>query len=83
MKKTIPQKLNKYPYVAGAIHTDPEILPKSILKRHNARYPYNTAADTINDIHQRNSKKKSKKTFRKSKSKSKLRNPWENFNSLA
>ena len=51
MKKTIPQKLNKDPYIAGAIHTDPEVLPKSILKRHNARYPYNTTADTINDIH--------------------------------
>ena len=38
-------------YIAGAIHTDPEVLPKSILKRHNAKYPYNTTADTINDIH--------------------------------
>ena len=51
MKKSIPQKLNKDFYIAGAIHTDPEVLPKSILKRHNARYPYNTTADTINDIH--------------------------------
>ena len=51
IKKTIPQRLNKDPYVAGAIHTDPEVLPRSILKRHNARYPYNTTADTINDIH--------------------------------
>ena len=50
-RKTIPQRLNKDPYVAGAIHTDPEISPKSILKRHNARYPYNTTADTISDIH--------------------------------
>ena len=51
VKKTIPQKLDKDPYVAGAIHTDPEVLPRSILKRHNARYPYNTTAGTINDIH--------------------------------
>ena len=51
IKKTIPQKLNKDPYVVGAIHTDPEVLPESIPKRHNARYPYNTTADTINDIH--------------------------------
>ena len=50
-KRTVPQRLNKDPYVAGAIHTDPEVLPKSILKRHNERYPYNTTADTISDIH--------------------------------
>ena len=48
-KRKIPQKLNKDPCVAGAIHTDPEVLPKSILKRHNERYPYNSTADTIND----------------------------------
>ena len=50
VKRTVPQRLNKDPYVAGAIHTDPEVLPKSILKRHNERYPYNTTADTISDI---------------------------------
>ena len=50
VKRTLPQRLNKDPYVAGAIHTDPEVLPKSILKRHNERYPYNTTADTISDI---------------------------------
>ena len=50
-KRTVPQKLNKDPYVAGAIHTDPEVLSKSILKRHNERYPYNTTADTISDIY--------------------------------
>ena len=49
-KRTVPQRLNKDPYVAGAIHTDPEVLPKSILKRHNERYPYNTTADTMSDI---------------------------------
>ena len=37
-------------------------LPKSILKRHNARYPYNTTADTINDI--KKLKKKVKRHLR-------------------
>ena len=42
VKRKFPQKLNKDIYVAGAIHTDPDVLPRSILKMHNERYPYNT-----------------------------------------
>ena len=45
------KRYNKNPYVAGAIHTNPEVLPKSILKRHNERYPYNTTADSRLDLH--------------------------------
>ena len=49
-RRTVPQKLNEDLCAAGAIHTDPEVLHKSILKRHNERYPYNSTSDTINDI---------------------------------
>ena len=41
----------KNPYISGTIHTNPEHLPRSVLRRHNERYPYNTTADSHSDLH--------------------------------
>ena len=44
-------RFGKDPFISATVHTDPELCPISILKRHNSRYPYNTTADSFNDLH--------------------------------
>ena len=52
--RTYPRRLNRFgkdPFISSTVHTDPELCPKSILKRHNSTYPYNITADSLNELH--------------------------------
>ena len=52
--RTHPRRLDRFgkdPFISATVHTDPELCPISILKRHNSTYPYNTTADSLNELH--------------------------------
>ena len=52
--RTHPRRLDRFgkdPFISTTIHTDPELCPRAILKIHNTTYPYNSTADSLNDLH--------------------------------
>ena len=52
--RTHPRRLDRFgkdPFISATVHTNPELCPRAILKIHNTSYPYNTTADSMNDLH--------------------------------
>ena len=52
--RTHPRRLDRFgkdPFISATVHIDPEFCPRAILKIHNTNYPYNTTADSMNDLH--------------------------------